>query len=356
MPEDLPNNPGVVHHCTAEILSTTEQYAFGMEMPGRSFSVEDYRYGFNGKENQDELMANNNSQDFGARMYDARVGRWWGMDPLAKSYANLSPYSAFADSPIFIKDPNGKENVIYLTDLDLQNPQLAPAKRDEIICNLKEIAADANEQYARNGINIIVSILDYIPEASELDKTDVLATIGSKKQLMDFDTKYGYKNNGKPDDFHNGIYDFVGADGMDGPERSSGIVPTDNGNRIALDRGRLSSDIKGTWGGLLSEVEYASFCIRHGSVHNCLLGHENGSKNLMKEGKMWGNKEDFAKHRNVILSEHKKILNGITIGNDSRPHFSGKMPVIRLPESRSKNHGKSKTTPTGAKPKTRPRF
>jgi hypothetical protein len=31
MHEDLPNNPGVVHHFTAEILSVQEQYAFGIE-------------------------------------------------------------------------------------------------------------------------------------------------------------------------------------------------------------------------------------------------------------------------------------------------------------------------------------
>jgi hypothetical protein len=107
MHEDLPNNPGVVHHYTAEILSTTEQYAFGMEMPGRSFSVEQYRYGFNGKENQDELMANNNSQDFGARMYDGRVGRWWGMDYMKKYYPSRSPYEAMASNPIFYVDVDG---------------------------------------------------------------------------------------------------------------------------------------------------------------------------------------------------------------------------------------------------------
>jgi RHS repeat-associated protein len=108
MHEDLPNNPGVVHHYTAEILSVQEQFAFGMNMPGRSFSVEEYRYGFNGKENQDELMANNSSQDFGARMYDARVGRWWGMDYMKKYYPSRSPYEAMASNPIFYVDVDGK--------------------------------------------------------------------------------------------------------------------------------------------------------------------------------------------------------------------------------------------------------
>jgi RHS repeat-associated protein len=85
-----------------------EQYAFGMNMPGRSFSVEEYRYGFNGKENQDELMANNNSQDFGARMYDARVGRWWGMDPLSNKKSYFSPFLFGANNPIVFVDPDGR--------------------------------------------------------------------------------------------------------------------------------------------------------------------------------------------------------------------------------------------------------
>jgi RHS repeat-associated protein len=107
MHEDLPNNPGVVHHYTAEILSVHEQYAYGMNMPGRSFSVEEYRYGFNGKENQDELMADNSSQDFGARMYDARVGRWWGMDPMKDLFKGITPYRFGLNNPIRYIDVGG---------------------------------------------------------------------------------------------------------------------------------------------------------------------------------------------------------------------------------------------------------
>jgi len=62
----------------AELLSVSEYYPFGMEMPGRIASSEDYRYGFNGKEKDDEVKGSGNSLDFGARMYDSRLGRWIG--------------------------------------------------------------------------------------------------------------------------------------------------------------------------------------------------------------------------------------------------------------------------------------
>jgi RHS repeat-associated protein len=107
-------NIGYVHHYTPEILSIGEQYAFGMSMPGRTFSVENYRYGFNGKENQDELLGEDNAQDFGARMYDGRLGRWWGLDPNQNSYAHLSPYNAMENNPIYFNDPDGKDAIVTI--------------------------------------------------------------------------------------------------------------------------------------------------------------------------------------------------------------------------------------------------
>ncbi len=52
----------------AEVLFASDYYSFGMQMPGRQFSGEEYRYGFNGMEKDDELAGEGNSYDFGARM------------------------------------------------------------------------------------------------------------------------------------------------------------------------------------------------------------------------------------------------------------------------------------------------
>ena len=46
-----------------------------------------YRYGFNGKESEDELKGPGISYDFGAKIYDPRSGRWLAVDPLA-SHSN----------------------------------------------------------------------------------------------------------------------------------------------------------------------------------------------------------------------------------------------------------------------------
>jgi RHS repeat-associated protein len=88
-------------------------YPFGMHMPGRAFSSESYRYGFNGKESDDEIKGDGNSLDFGARIYDSRLGRWLSVDPLMAKYPDLTPYNFVANSPIAFVDVDGEDLYIY---------------------------------------------------------------------------------------------------------------------------------------------------------------------------------------------------------------------------------------------------
>ena len=56
-------------------------------MPGRRYSAgSQYRYGFNGKENDNEVKGEGNQQDYGMRIYDPRLGRFLSVDPLARDY------------------------------------------------------------------------------------------------------------------------------------------------------------------------------------------------------------------------------------------------------------------------------
>jgi RHS repeat-associated protein len=80
----------------------------------------DYMYGFNGKEKDNEIKGTGNSLDFGARVYDSRLGRWLSLDPLQAKYPNLSAYNFVANSPLQAVDPDGKI-IIFVNGLMLDH-------------------------------------------------------------------------------------------------------------------------------------------------------------------------------------------------------------------------------------------
>lgn len=92
----------------AIIKTQNDYYPFGMQMPNRSYTNgEAYRYGFNGKEKDEEFATS--GYDFGARMYDSRIGRWTARDPLEQKYPFLSTYSISNNNPIIYKDIDGRD-------------------------------------------------------------------------------------------------------------------------------------------------------------------------------------------------------------------------------------------------------
>jgi RHS repeat-associated protein len=79
-------------------------------MPNRTYSaVDQYRYGFNGKENDNEVKGVGNQQDYGMRVYDPRMGKFLSVDPITIQYPQLTPYQFSSNTPIFAIDRDGKE-------------------------------------------------------------------------------------------------------------------------------------------------------------------------------------------------------------------------------------------------------
>ncbi|WP_347160472.1 RHS repeat-associated core domain-containing protein [Pontibacter chitinilyticus] len=65
----------------------------------------DHLFQYNGKEKQQELGLN--WMDYGARMYDAQLGRFHTQDRFADKYISFTPYQYGANSPINFIDVNG---------------------------------------------------------------------------------------------------------------------------------------------------------------------------------------------------------------------------------------------------------
>jgi len=82
-----------------------------------SMSPNDYRFGFNGQEKDNEIKGIGNSLVFKSRIHDPRLGKFLSVDPLAKSYPWNSTY-AFAENRVIDGiDLEGAEYMTYLVTI-----------------------------------------------------------------------------------------------------------------------------------------------------------------------------------------------------------------------------------------------
>lgn len=86
-------------------------------MPERKYKQagSDYRFGLMGKEKSNEIYGEGNAYDFGARIQDPRLGRWFSVDPLQGKYPSFSPYNFCANNPLIIVDFDGRDIIIVTT-------------------------------------------------------------------------------------------------------------------------------------------------------------------------------------------------------------------------------------------------
>ena len=118
------------------VKECNDYYPFGARHIRSDYAQSTNRWKYNGKELQ--TTGELGYLDYGARMYDAGLGRWFCADPEAESRFVLTPYHYCSNNPLLLVDKDGKwdthyidhyNNVILQTDDGSDDVVRVPAER-----------------------------------------------------------------------------------------------------------------------------------------------------------------------------------------------------------------------------------
>ena len=157
-------------------------------------NVDNYRYGFQGQEKDDEIKGEGNSLNYTFRMHDPRVGRFFAIDPLFKDYPHYTPYSFSGNKVIAFKELEGLEETPTATAdvITKTAPELSASYVDET----GRLVLDGTTKTSSGWSKLIGGAMKIFGEAFiYLSSTSAHAPGLPKNQIFE---KFNFKPESKP--------------------------------------------------------------------------------------------------------------------------------------------------------------
>ena len=105
---------------------------FGVLLPERAVNTDDFRYGFQAQEHDDEVKGEGNSVNFKYRMHDSRVGRFFAVDQLAAKYPYNGSYNFSENRVIDMVELEGLEALKTILKVESGTSLITVIADDEI--------------------------------------------------------------------------------------------------------------------------------------------------------------------------------------------------------------------------------
>ncbi len=169
-----------------------------MQLSGRNFLKtgvsKDFRYGYQGSEEDDEVKGDGNSYTTEYRFLDPRLGRWLTVDPKAKSIPWQSSYCSMDNNPINLTDPRGD-----ITDKQEKRLRKEKTAVDKRLRNLSKQEKNWAERYAKKVGGHVVETNEDVDEDHTMKRYKVSTTIFDDEGIyseaiaINGNKKIGYK-------------------------------------------------------------------------------------------------------------------------------------------------------------------
>ena len=104
--DHLGSTRAIVNNDGQTVAATFDYTPFGVQIVNSQMPTNSTEYRFSGKELQN--ISDYEIYDFGARQYFPKYAIWGSVDPLAGSFANVSPFAYCSNNPVLFIDPDGE--------------------------------------------------------------------------------------------------------------------------------------------------------------------------------------------------------------------------------------------------------